>query len=471
VKNSGPDDFHFYWIGSTEETDNHPKSGSWETIFKKIKDYCLSHHITFLGRKSEFKEYFKAGDVFLLSSREDPFPLVCLEAAQLGLPVICFEKAGGMPEFVEQDAGFVVPFEDTQSAAAKIRILINQRNLCYSLGQNARQKVLSRHTIPVNLPKVLSCCRDISGKKPVVSIIIPNYNYGKFLEKRLDSIVNQTFKDFEIIILDDASDDNSHEIIKRFSSNHPAEILINTENSGSVFRQWYKGITIARADIIWIAESDDLSDPFFLEKMLPLMNDREVNLAYCASHVIDDEERIIEYFYQLTGYYDNLPGGNKWANNYICSADAEINDGLGIKNVIPNASAVLIRRSSLTAVNTDELYSFRCAGDWFVYLNIIRSGKIAYNSKPLNYHRRHKQSVVGRSVNKAEETIPDYFKIHKFIIENFFLTDIAFEKQTGYVLNELKNLWPDIPDEKYFELYNKQELKRCFDLRIFRLPG
>ncbi len=463
VRDTGPDDIHFYWIGSTEETDNHPKSGTWDAIFKKIKDYDLSDHITFLGIKSDFKEYFKAGNVFLLSSREDPFPLVCLEAAQLGLPVICFEKAGGMPEFVEQDAGFIVPFEDTKSAAAKIRILSDQKELCCSLGQNARKKVLSRHTVGVNLPMVLSKCRDISGQKPMVSIIVPNYNYGRFLEKRLSSILNQTFKDYEIIILDDASDDNSLEIIKQFSENHHVEVLINSENSGSVFKQWYKGVKIARAEVIWIAESDDFSDPRFLEKMLPLMNDKEINLAYCASHVIDDEEKITEHYYQLTGYYNNLPGGNKWKKNYICSGDTEINDGLGIINIIPNASAALIRRSSLLSINTDELYSYRCAGDWFIYLNIIRSGKIAYLSTPLNYHRRHKQSVVGRSVNKAEETIPDYFKIHQFVIRNFHITDVTFEKQTGYVLNELRHLWPDLNDNKYFKLYNTKELKQCFD--------
>jgi len=471
VKNNGPDDFHFYWIGSTVDTDNHPKSGSWETIFKKIKDYGLSQHITFLGIKSNFKEYFKAGDIFLLPSREDPFPLVCLEAAQLGLPVICFDKAGGMPEFVEKDAGFVLPLEDTQSAAAKIRILIKQRDLCVTLGQNARRKVLAKHTVPGNLPKLLSYCRDISGKKPMVSIIVPNYNYGRFLEKRLESILNQTFRDFEIIILDDASDDGSLEIIKRFQAEHPAEIILNTENSGSVFRQWYKGMTIARADIIWIAEADDLSDPYFLEKMLPLMSDKDVNLAYCASHVIDEGEKIIENYYQITGYYNNLPGGNKWSKNYINSADSEVNDGLGIINIIPNASAALIRRTSMASVDTEQLYSYLCAGDWFVYLNIIRSGKIAYNSNPLNYHRRHKQSVVGRSVNAAEETIPDYFKIHKYIIENFHLSDLAFEKQTRYVLDDLRNLWPDIRDEKYFELYDKKELKKRFDNRKSLLTG
>ena len=462
LKNSNLKDFHCYWIGTFDEVEKKSQFGTWDDHLQLIPKYGLDEHLTFLGRKDNVMEYLRAGDVFMLPSREDPFPLVCLEAAQNGLPIICFKDAGGMPEFVEEDAGFVVTYEDTSAMADKIITLYNNPELLSRLGNTAKQKVKSRYTVPITLPKILSTCRMISGKKPKVSVIVPNYNYGRFLEKRMDSIFQQTFKDFEIIILDDASNDNSQEIINRFSLTNEAEIVFNKKNSGSVFKQWYKGLAIAKGDVIWMAEADDLSDPRFLEKMLPFMNDNKVNLAYCNSKVIDDSGQIIENFYFDTGYYDNLPGGDKWKRSYVCLGEVEMNDGLGIKNIIPNASAVLFRRSSVLHINQEELFSFHCAGDWYIYMNSIKSGKIAYNPEPLNYHRRHKESVVGKSVNKAEETIPDYYKIHKFIIENFILTDIAFEKQTGYILNELRNLWSDISDKKYFELYDVEELKQCF---------
>lgn len=462
LKNSNLKDFHFYWIGTFDEPDKQSQFGTWDDQLQLIKKYGIEKHITFLGTKDNVMEYLRAGDVFLLPSREDPFPLVCLEAAQNGLPIICFKDAGGMPEFVEEDAGFVVPFEDTSAMAERIVTLYNDPELLSRLGNTAKEKVKSRYTVPIALPKIISTCRMISGKNPKVSVIVPNYNYGRFLEKRLESIAWQTFRDYELIILDDASADNSLEVINKFSSTHETQVLLNQTNSGSVFKQWYKGLSLAKADIIWVAESDDLSESDFLEKMLPLMNDPEVNLAYCNSHVIDDNGLVTKNYYLNTGWYDNLPRGNKWWNSYINDGQLEMNDGLAIKNIIPNANAVLFRKSSIMNINTDELFSFKCGGDWYIYINSIKSGKIAYNSLPLNYHRRHKNSVVGKSVNSASETIPDYFKIHKFAIENFFLEKVTFEKQAEFVLRDLRGLWPDITDKVYAGLYDLHELQCCF---------
>ncbi len=462
VKEIRPGSCHFYWIGPTDDTNVYPVYGSWDTVFSKVREYGLENELTFLGTRLDFKDYFAASNVFLLSSREDPFPLVCLEAAQLGLPVICFDRSGGMPEFVEQDAGFVVPYEDTLTAANRIVELHENRALCHTLGQQAKHKVLARHTVAINLPRVLTCCRTIAGARPAVSVIVPNYNYGKYLEKRLESIVNQTFKDFEIILLDDASEDDSHRIIDRFSENHDVTIVRNKVNSGSVFKQWYQGIRKAKSDLVWIAESDDLSAETFLEKMLPLLNDPTVNLAWCASHVIDGDGKLHEHFYHTTGYYAGLPGGEKWKQPFVNSGNREVSDGLGIKNIIPNVSAVIMRRSALLEVSLEEVTSYRCAGDWYVYLNIIRTGNVAYLPEPLNFHRRHDGSVVGKSRNTAANTIPDYFRIHRFIDEHFDISEEAFGKQVDYVTKELRGIWPDVGDAQYKELYDPAQLKKIF---------
>ncbi|NCA77621.1 MAG: glycosyltransferase [Alphaproteobacteria bacterium] len=456
------DDFHFYWIGAFDETEKRSKYGFWDDHVHSIKTRDLDRHVTFLGRKEQVTDYLRAGDLFILPSREDPFPLVCLEAAQNGLPVICFSDAGGMPEFVEEDAGYIVPFEDSKAMADRVVTLYRNPELLHRLGARAQQKLKSHYTVPIAVPCILSACRTIAGKAPKVSVIVPNYNYGRFLRQRLESISAQTFQDFEIIILDDASDDNSSEIIAQFSQEHEVHVITNKENSGSVFRQWYKGLSHATADIVWMAEADDLSDPSFLENMLPLLNDPGVNLAYCNSKVIDDQGHIIENFYFNTGYYDGLPGDEKWKSYYVSPGCQEINDGLGIKNIIPNASAVLFRRSSIMHIDSEELFSFRCAGDWYIYLNIIRSAKIAYNPNSLNFHRRHRESVVGRSVKTAEETIPDYFKIHKFVIGNFNINEVTLSLQFKYVLEELRRIWPDVGDEMYYSLYDPGQLKQLF---------
>lgn len=92
----------------------------------------------------------------------------------------------------------------------------------------------------------------------LVSVIVPNYNHAQYLDIRLKSILAQTYTDFEIIILDDNSIDNSKEIIKRYEKDvHISHIICNKTNSGSPFIQWNRGFQYAKGDLIWIAESDD----------------------------------------------------------------------------------------------------------------------------------------------------------------------------------------------------------------------
>ncbi len=106
-----------------------------------------------------------------------------------------------------------------------------------------------------------------------VSVILPNYNHGKYLDERIGSIINQTFQDFELIILDDHSTDNSKSIIEKYRS-HPkiSHIEYNAINSGSPFRQWNKGIEVSRGSLIWIAESDDSCKLNFLEETVQKMD-------------------------------------------------------------------------------------------------------------------------------------------------------------------------------------------------------
>jgi glycosyltransferase involved in cell wall biosynthesis len=99
--------------------------------------------------------YFANFDVFALTSREDPFPLVCLEAASLGKPIICFEGAGGMPEFVSDDAGSVVPLGDTKAFADAILEYYRDRSKLAAAGDAANRKINSEFSLD-------SSCRKIS---------------------------------------------------------------------------------------------------------------------------------------------------------------------------------------------------------------------------------------------------------------------------------------------------------------------
>jgi glycosyltransferase involved in cell wall biosynthesis len=218
LTNIGSEDFTFLWIGDCTSDGNIDEFGQWSDQLKRIEKLGLQNKIIFTGTVSNVRDYLLSSDLFLLPSREDPFPLVCLEAADCFLPVICFEKAGGMPEFVLDDAGFVVPFENSKRMAEKTHHLLLNKVERFQRGENAHRRFVDNYSVDALMGRILDTVRRAGNIKPLVSVVVPNYNYYRYLPKRLDTIYNQSFKDFEVIILDDCSSDNSLEIINNYKS-------------------------------------------------------------------------------------------------------------------------------------------------------------------------------------------------------------------------------------------------------------
>jgi glycosyltransferase involved in cell wall biosynthesis len=164
LKRRGQLDFHFYWIGQNL-WDNNPLTGSglnWSALEKKIADSGISQNISFLGLKSKPQQYFFAGDVFFLSSREDPFPLAALEAAASKLPVICFENAGGIPALIGNDAGSVVfPF-DIQAVTDALMFFKENPDQLRIKGELAKEKVIGNHIDDIAIPQILNFCLKIA---------------------------------------------------------------------------------------------------------------------------------------------------------------------------------------------------------------------------------------------------------------------------------------------------------------------
>ena len=129
-----------------------------------------------------------------------------------------------------------------------------------------------------------------------VSVLIPNYNHAQFLKERIDSVLNQTHQDFEVIIMDDCSADNSKDIIESYRSNKKiSHIVYNEINSGSTFKQWQKGIALAKGKYIWIAESDDVAAVSFLETTVAKMEQvPNAALFFCQSNCIDFDGKPLE---------------------------------------------------------------------------------------------------------------------------------------------------------------------------------
>ncbi len=113
---------YFIWIGADKN------SVGYQNFIYEAEKLKILEKIIVVNYKSNIKKYYQIMDVFLMTSREDPYPLVNLEAAASGVPVICFKDSGGSEEFVEKGYGFVVPFGSTAEMSKKIDLIISNKN-------------------------------------------------------------------------------------------------------------------------------------------------------------------------------------------------------------------------------------------------------------------------------------------------------------------------------------------------------
>ncbi len=138
----------FVWKGFRE--------GYYTSYFDRY-DYEKLHckdKILLLPYGTDNIEQMACFDIHLLLSREDPYPLVVLEAASLGIPTVCFDNAGGAPEFVEEDCGYSVPYSDLYQMACSLHELATNRIIRYEMGNRCRLKLQTRHNKQEALRKI-----------------------------------------------------------------------------------------------------------------------------------------------------------------------------------------------------------------------------------------------------------------------------------------------------------------------------
>lgn len=257
-----------------------------------------------------------------------------------------------------------------------------------------RFKIVSRGFYPIvmNQKAVDYYARKKNFK---VSVIIPSYNHRQFLQERLDSIFSQTYKNIEVIILDDASSDGSHEFVTRYIKENSLNVkyIRNSLNSGSGYKQWAKGIKKASGDLIWIAESDDFSSPLFLEELVPAFNNSAVMLAFCNSSMFSDKTK--KEVSSMKSYWFGKTNMNS-EENFLLSCSEFLANGFDSSNLIPNVSSCVFRRPS-NAVLNGSWRDMKIAGDWLFYIMCALGGLVFHSKKTLNYYRLHQNSTIAQN--------------------------------------------------------------------------
>jgi glycosyltransferase involved in cell wall biosynthesis len=288
-----------------------------------------------------------------------------------------------------------------------------------------------------------------------VSVIIPNYNHAAYLHQRIDTILNQTLQPFEIIILDDCSTDSSVEIIQSYVSIHPTiQFIKNDINSGSTFAQWNKGVSLAKGNLVWIAESDDTAAPTFLQNIIPCFNRSEVVLAYCQSNRMDKDNNITGTWKTHTDEFDE----SIFSTDFVMDGKEYMERFLIHKNTIPNASAVVFKKNVYEKTG-GAIPKVKNQGDWLVWLQLLCFGNVGFVSAVLNNFRYHEESVIAKSLRLDNDNsfkdwhgvdVRQYFSVFlkKLSIK---LSDKLITMNQHYTSVDLENLgFHQLKSKNYF---------------------
>ena len=229
---------------------------------------------------------------------------------------------------------------------------------------------------------------------PKVSVIVPCYNHAPFVAERIQSILNQTYQDFELILMDDSSTDGSISVLNQFKdTDKVAHFILNVKNSGNTFKQWNKGIRLAKGEYIWIAESDDLAESVFLENLVLVLDEqKDTSIAYCQSIRLDEQNNQ----HGVWKFYSVNIDTSIFSASFTMKGTKFIKNFLVNENVIPNVSAVLFRKSVFLETEGASEEVKYCA-DWLQWLKMLSYYNVSYLSTPYNYFRFHTNSVIANT--------------------------------------------------------------------------
>ena len=249
---------------------------------------------------------------------------------------------------------------------------------------------------------------------PTVSVIIPNYNHAPYLKERIDSVLNQTYQDFEVIILDDCSPDNSVEVIEQYRSNpHVSHILINEQNTRNTFIQWERGISMAKGRYIWIAESDDVAELQLLETLIGQLEQHpDASVAFCHSRLIDADGALLS---EQNTKNPAQPG------QITIDGSCTFLRHLLIFNYIYNASMAVFRRDVYDRANPDYK-QFRYCGDWHFWASVCAAGRVIEVYDMLSRFRQHQRKVTEDSKKDVFHVWNDEMKTIRAITTAFLIS-------------------------------------------------
>ncbi|WP_300261644.1 glycosyltransferase family 2 protein [uncultured Cloacibacillus sp.] len=231
---------------------------------------------------------------------------------------------------------------------------------------------------------------------PLVSIIMPAYNCEKYITEAIASVVNQTYPSWELIVIDDGSQDNTVNIVKGLVLKDKRINLYQNERNMGVSKTRNKGISVAKGQWIAFLDSDDCWAPEKLQRQL----------------CISEEHKEAEFIFSASRFMDENGGLFKW----IMPVPEVVTYRDLLKHNVISCSSVLISRQCL---GNHRMISDAIHEDFALWLEILKNGSIAYGiNEPLLIYRVSSNSKSGNKIKSAKMS----YKTYRFLKINFFIT-------------------------------------------------
>jgi glycosyltransferase involved in cell wall biosynthesis len=200
-------------------------------------------------------------------------------------------------------------------------------------------------------------------------------------------VLEQTYPNVELIVIDDCSKDNSHEVITSLLAHRQFTYIRNARNSGTPFSAWQRVVSLGTGDYIWICESDDYADPKFLEVTVDaLRKNTGAVVAYCDSWIVDEKGEKVDH---TDSYFHGIWRESRWDHDFVRAGRSELRDFQLRGQTVPNMSSALFTAPAFRKAYHPFLKRLKLTGDWLFIGWILQHGSVVFCKQPLNHFRRH----------------------------------------------------------------------------------
>jgi len=222
---------------------------------------------------------------------------------------------------------------------------------------------------------------------PKVTALVPSYNHGRYLRERIESILNQTYPNVELIVIDDQSDDDSDAVIKALRQRADFQYIRNSKNSGTPFAAWEKVVALATGKYIWICESDDVAEPSFLTTAIAKLEATpDAALFYCSSTIIDESSQQIDH---TDSYFHDIWKETRWDGDFTADGFDELIGYQLRGQTVPNMSSALFRAEAFRVAFDPFLKRLKLTGDWLFVGEVMKHGRVIFHHEALSRFRKH----------------------------------------------------------------------------------